>query len=148
MKVMRWSSSLLGFLAGLVYAAIYLGLAFGAAGAGHGTGIFFAAILPYGLGLLFFPMIGFLAGDLRSFLSKVLFVSLMMIHYAFVINFLRWDWISEPAYVEKIWNYSPLSIILPAGFYLVGQFAIWAVFIRKTVMRGAPPNKALQLTAR
>jgi hypothetical protein len=33
-------------LIGLAFAILYFFLAFGASGAGHGTGIFFAAILP------------------------------------------------------------------------------------------------------
>jgi hypothetical protein len=131
---MRWSASVVGLLIGLVYAVVYLALAVGAEGAGHGTGIFFAAILPYGLGLLFFPTVGFLAGNLKPFFSKVLFLSALAIHYALVINFLRSDWVSDFSYVEKMWNYSQLSILLPAGFYLFGQVIIWAVFIRGVVV--------------
>jgi hypothetical protein len=133
---MRWSASLVGLFIGLVYAAVYLALAFGAAGAGHGTGIFFAAILPYGLGLLVFPVIGFLAGNIKFFLSKVLFLSSLAIHYALVISFLRLDWIRDFSYVEKMWNYSQMSILLPAGCYLLGQVIIWTVFIRSVVVRG------------
>ena len=133
---MRWSVSVVGLLIGLVYALVYLALAFGAGGAGHGTGIFFAAILPDGLGLLFFPTVGFLAGNLKPFLSKVLFLSVLAIHYALVIHFLRSDWASDLSYVEKMWDYSRLSILLPAGFYLFGQVIVWAVFIRGVAVHG------------
>ena len=131
---MRWDKAALGFLFGLLYAAAYLFLAFGAAGAGHGTGIFFAAILPYGLGLLAFPIIGFFVGDLRPFLSKVFFVCAVVVHYTLVINFLRIDWLSEAAYFEKMWNYSPVSIVLPTAFYVFGQLTIWIMFIREFVV--------------
>src|SRR2546425_12680240 len=109
---MRWRSAIAGLLIGLGFAVVYFFLAFGASGAGHGTGIFFAAILPYGLGLLVFPSLGFLAGDLRSFMSKVIFICVLVIHYTLVINFLRLDWMTDPVYIEKSWNYSHWSIIL------------------------------------
>jgi hypothetical protein len=124
--IMRWSFAAIGFL----YAIIYAVFAFAAAGAGHGTGIFFAAIWPYGLGLLFFPVVGFLAGDLKPFLPKVLFISLLVIHYTLAINFLRLGWTTDLPYIEKMWDNSPLYILLPAGFYLLGQVLIWAAFIR------------------
>lgn len=133
---MRWSSSIVGFIIGLVYVVAYLALAFGAAGAGHGTGIFFAAILPYGFGLFIFPVVGFLAANLKLFLPKVLFLLALAVHYILVIIFLRVDWVSDFSYVEKMWNYSRLSILLPAGFYLLGQVAIWAIFIRSVLVHG------------
>jgi hypothetical protein len=127
---MRLSSSIVGLVLGLAYALVYLAFAFDAAGAGHGTGIFFVVMAPYGLGLLVFPVIGFLMGDLRPFTSRVLLASVMAIHYALIINLLRVGWLREFAYVEKMWSYSPSSILLPAGFYLSGQVAVWAAFIR------------------
>jgi hypothetical protein len=133
---MRWSSSIVGFIIGLIYAVVYFALAFGAAGAGHGTSIFFAAILPYWFGVFIFPVIGFLAGNLKLFLPRVLFLSALAIHYVLVINNLRLDWIRDFSYVEKMWNYSQLSILLPSGFYLLGQVIIWAVFIRSVVVHG------------
>jgi hypothetical protein len=140
---MNWASAIFGFLIGLAYAAIYLILAFMAAGAGHGTGIFFAAVGPYGLGLLVFPILGFLAGDLKPFLSKVLFISVLVIHYALVINLLRIDWMRDPAHIEKMWNLSVWNILLPAGFYLLGQVVIWAVIVRSLIRSGdTPPNNS------
>jgi hypothetical protein len=140
---MNLASAIFGFLVGLAYAAIYLVLAFMAAGAGYGTGIFFAAVGPYGLGLLVFPILGFLAGDLKPFLSKVLFISVLVIHYALVINLLRIDWLRDIARVEKMWNFSAWNILLPAGFYLLGQAVIWTVFIRSLIRGGdTPPNNS------
>ena len=127
-------SSAIGLTIGIIYAVVYLALAFGAAGAGHGTFIFFAPLLPYGLGLLFFPIVGFLAGDLRPFLSRVLFISVLALHYALTIIFLRLEWVRDLSYTEKVWNYSPLGILLPAGCYLLWQVVIWVVFVRGVVI--------------
>ena len=128
-------ASAIGLTVGVVYALLYLFLAFGAAGAGHGTFIFFAPISPYCLGLLIFPVLGYLAGDLRPFLSRVLFLSVLAIHYALTIIFLRVEWISDPSYIQKVWNIYPWNILMPAGCYLLGQVIIWAALIRGVVFQ-------------
>ena len=127
---MRWSFAGLG----LLYAIIYAFLAFVAAGAGHGTGIFFVAIWSYGLGLLVFPLIGFLAADLRPFLVKVIFISILAIHYAVVVKLILVGWAGDFPHIEKMWNLSTWYILLPAGFYLVGQIVIWMVLIRRSII--------------
>jgi hypothetical protein len=119
-----------------VFAGVYLLLAFGAAGAGYGTGIFFAAILPYGLGLLVFPILAFLAGDLRPFMSKVIFVSVLVLHYALVINFLRLEWMIDPVRIGRTWHSWPVNIILPAAFYFGAQLLLWFLFVRNALQLG------------
>jgi hypothetical protein len=121
-----------GLAAGAGYAVIYFILAFFATGAGHGTFIFFAPLGPYFLGLIFFPLAGFLADDLRPFLSRVLFISALTVHYATTAIFLRVRGVADPSYIERVWNASPWFILLPAGWYLLGQVIIWAVLIRGT----------------
>lgn len=130
-------ASAIGLTGGVVYALLYLALAFGAAGAGHGTFIFFAPISPYCLGLAIFAALGYLAGDLRPFLSRVLFLSALSVHYALTVIFLRVGWISDPSYIRKVWGIAPWNILLPAGCYLLGQFIIWAALIRADVFRAS-----------
>lgn len=130
---MRWGRATIGLFLGLGYAALYFCLAFAAAGgggAGHGPGtlIFFAVALPYGAGLLFFPVIGFLVA--KSFTAKLLFVSVTVIHYTLVINFLRIGWLHDPGHFQQMWNYSPIWILLPGVVYLSGQILIWVLFVR------------------
>ena len=131
---MRWQPAIAGLSIGLVYAVVYFFLAFAASGAGHGTGLFFVAILPYGLGLLIFPTLGFLAGDLRPFMSKVVFICILVIHDALVISFLRLDWIRDPVYIEKSWDSSPWNILLPAAFYIGAQILLWVLFVRSVIV--------------
>jgi hypothetical protein len=134
-KVTMSRASAIGLAVGIVYALAYLALAVGAAGAGHGTYVFFAPISPYCSGLLFFPVAGYLTGDLRSSLSKALFLSALTVHYALTIIFLRVEWIRDFSYLEKVWKISPWGILLPAGWYLLGQVIIWAVLIRGVVLQ-------------
>jgi hypothetical protein len=124
-----------GLAAGVSFALIYFFLAFSASGGDRGTYIFFLPAGPYLLGLLFFPLAAFLAGDLRPFLSKVVLISAMTVHDAMIIIFLREVWMSEFPYIERVWNISPWYILLPAGWYLLGQVFILAAFIRSVVLQ-------------
>ena len=113
---------------------MYFILAFAACGAGHGTFIFFAAISPYWLGVVAFPVLGFFAGDLRPFFSKIFFVSLLVLHYTLVINALRAPWIRDPVYLNKTWSFAPSLIVLPAALYLSVNVFIWVLFLYELAM--------------
>ena len=126
---MRWRRSIVGSLIGLAFGVVYFFFALAASGAGHGTFIFFAAISPGVFGVIAFPVLGFLGGDLRPFISKVFFVSLLVIHYTLVINTLRAPWIRDRAYIEKTWAFSPWLIVLPAALYLSANVFIWVLFL-------------------
>ncbi|MFL6208146.1 MAG: hypothetical protein ACJ74W_04810, partial [Pyrinomonadaceae bacterium] len=90
-----------------------------------------------------------LAVNLRSFSSRVFFLSALAIHYALFAYFLRQFWPDELPYTERMWQHHPWSIVLPIGFYLLGQAIIWAAFIRGSLgKRNASPNNRLQPTAR
>jgi hypothetical protein len=112
---------------------VYFFFAFAAAGAGHGTFIFFAPMSPYGLGVIVFPALGFLAGNLRPFLSKVFFISLLVVHYTLTIFILRVPWIRDPAYIDKTWAFSPSYIVVPAALYIGGNILLWVVFVYNLV---------------
>jgi hypothetical protein len=138
----------IGMLVGLAYAAVFFFLAFlavGGGGAGHGPGtlIFFAVVWPYGLGLLYFPVIGLLSAVLHSFSSKVLFVSATVIHYALTLNALRLDHVANADAFRGMWNYSPWIILIPTALYFGGQTLIWFLFIRACKFPVTPHNKSL-----
>ena len=126
---MRWRRLIVGLLIGVAFGLVYFFFAFAAAGAGHGTFIFFAPLSPYGLGVIAFPVLGFLAGDLRPFLSKVVFASLLAIHYTLLIFTLRVPWIRDPAYIDKTWAFSPSYILVPSALYIGVNILLWAVFV-------------------
>jgi hypothetical protein len=125
----RWRRGIIGSTIGLAFGLVYFFLAFAAAGAGHGTFIFFAPISPYGLGVIVFPVLGLIAGDLRPFLSKVFFVSLLIVHYTLTIFTLRVPWIHEQAHIDKTWAFSPTYIVLPAVLYFCGNILLWVLFV-------------------
>jgi hypothetical protein len=144
----NFSKATIGMFLGLVYAAVFFFLAFlaiGGGGAGHGPGtlIFFAVVVPYGLGLLYFPLIGLLSAILHSFASKVLFVSTTVVHYALVLNALRMDHLADTDAFRGMWNYSPPVILIPTLLYVGAHVFIWLLFVRACKLSRTPPNKSL-----
>ena len=141
---MRWRRSMVGLLIGFMFGVVYFFAAFAASGAGHGTFIFFAPLSPYSFGVIAFPALGFLAGDLRPFLSKVFFISVLVVHYTLAIVTLRVPWIHDPAYIEKTWAFSHSYIVVPTALYLGANILLWGLFVYNLVRyRAAPPNKSL-----
>ena len=141
---MRWRRGLVGLLIGLAFGLVYFVFALAAAGAGHGTFIFFAPLAPYWLGVIVFPILGFLAGDLRPFLSKVFFISVLVLHYTLTIVTLRGPGIRDPEYLAKTWAFSPSYIVLPTALYIGANILLWVVFVYNLVgNRERPPNKSL-----
>jgi hypothetical protein len=55
-------------------------------GGGHGPRFTFAPAMPYGIGLLVFPVLGYLVGDLSSNTSRVVSGILLIAHCAMVIS--------------------------------------------------------------
>jgi hypothetical protein len=132
---MKLSFPLKGLILGVIFAAVYLLLAGFAAGAGHGTVLFLAPIFPYGLGLLLFPFIGFLAGNLNSFFTKSLFLVFLAIHYGLVLTVIKSMWVDDFPYFEKVWSSSPILIILPLIFYVLGNLVAYAAFVHSLTHR-------------
>jgi hypothetical protein len=126
---MKRSFSFKGLVWGIIFTGVYLLLAGAAAGGGHGALLFLAPLFPYGLGLLLFPVIGFLAGNLDSFFTKSLFLIMLAVHYGLVLTVIKFMWVENVPYFEKVWNSSPTLIILPLTFYVLGNLVAYAAFI-------------------
>jgi hypothetical protein len=120
MKVMKNK-----ILWGCIFAAMYLFLAFRAAGYGHGSYIFFSVAMPYGLGLLIYPLLFALTDYLYSRTVKIVYLLTVVIHYSTTAIFVYSWWNDDIPYLLKIWSVSPASILLPFIWYLFGQFFIW-----------------------
>src|SRR5262249_32130077 len=124
-------------MAGFGY-GLYLGMwAFIATGAGHGSyvlvGLFSS---PLGLSqnipiaMVSIPFlwcfIGFILGRVTHSVARLIFVLVMLTHYAALSLILRSP--SEFADWERAWRY-PSFLMGSIGFYLVGQVALWIAFV-------------------
>ncbi len=120
-----------GLLVGIVYGLIYTFLAVMATGGGHGNFIWlFIYIIPFIGPLVFFSVLGFLATDLRPFVSKVIFGSLLICHYsvfALLTIFADGDIAADNA---RTWSKYPSNIYFMVVVYLVGQLPLLAIFAK------------------
>ncbi len=118
---------------GIGFSVIYLFLALLTSGGGHGPSFTFAGAAPYGLGLLVFPVFGFLFSDLKLPMTKVVCLVMLAAHYVAVTYIVATSWVSEMPYAERAWSVSPLNILLPVGWYAVGQVIVWGVLAQSIV---------------
>jgi hypothetical protein len=79
----RW---LFAFL-GLAFAAGYLLVAIFTSGGGHGPRFTFAPAMPRGIGLLVFPVLGFLMANLTPIPVRIAYALILVIHGAVVVGF-------------------------------------------------------------
>ena len=129
----RWLFAILG----LFYGAGYLLVAMLTSAGGHGPRFTFAPAMPYGLGLLVFPLLGFFMANLSPMPIRIAYALVLLIHCAVVVGFvMRW-WSEDVPYADRAWAASPLNIMLPVGFYLAGQLVLWAALARSVTARPA-----------
>jgi len=122
---------------GLLYGAGYLFVAMFTSGGGHGPRFTFAPVMPYGFGLLVFPILGFLMADIRRPSMRDAFTLILLIHSAVVAGFVLLWWSEDVPYANRAWAASPLNILLPVGFYFAGQLVLWAAVVRSVTTRSA-----------
>jgi hypothetical protein len=115
---------------GVVFAAVFLFLAFRAAGYGHGSYIFFSVAMPYGLGLLAYPTLFALTEHLDSMTIKITFLLTVAVHYCVTAVFIFLWWTDDVPYLVKTWSVSPTSILFPIIWYVLGQIVIWTSFLK------------------
>lgn len=103
---------------GLLFAVVYGVWTMMLTGGGHGNFIWFIAFLTAGLLGLYYPVMTFLAVDLRPLLAKVIFGSL--IGFNLIVS-LTWiiKWVTEsgdgrPTDFQKMWQMGPGLVIFSA----------------------------------
>jgi hypothetical protein len=115
---------------GVIFAAVFLFLAFRAAGYGHGSYIFFSVAMPYGLGLLAFPTLFALTEYLDSATIKITYLLTVAVHYSVTAVFVFLWWTDDVPYLINTWSVSPTSILFPIIWYFLGQIIIWTAFFK------------------
>ncbi|MDM7922883.1 MAG: hypothetical protein QUS14_11330 [Pyrinomonadaceae bacterium] len=118
---------------GVVFSVIYLILAVGGSGLGHGTYIFFVPAWPYGLGLLVYPLLLHLVGIAETARDRLVFLVLILSHYGIIAYLLVQRWPAEADSIAKVWSVEPINIVLPAIWFLFGHLALWTAFFVKLV---------------
>jgi hypothetical protein len=118
---------ILQILFSLIYTFVYLILTFGSLGGGHGTTIFLAPVFTWFL--LFIAL--FLSNRADTLFKRIVFIILMLSHYAHTFLFL------SPLITDEIFQQKQLFILkkhiggflFTLGWYLAGQAIIWIMFL-------------------
>ena len=124
-------------LLGVIFAVVYMVLAAGAAGFGHGTYFFFIPAWPYGFGILIYPLISYLIAVPDKWWAGPLSLILLLLHYSIIAALIYRRWSDEAVYIEKTWMTAPLNLMLPALWLLTGHTALWFHLATKL---HRPPN--------
>lgn len=115
---------------GVILIVVYVIFALFAAGAGHGTYIFLAVVMPCGFGAVIYPFLFGLSNYLGSNFVRVIFILMIFFHYWTTIVFVYLWWEDDFPYFLKTWNLNPMYIILPIIWFLVIQFLVWRSFVK------------------
>lgn len=114
---------------GLLFLFAYSLTAVFAAGAGHGTYIFFAPLMPYGCGAILLLVSFYLTKYLKSGWIRLLFIALLLTDYLVSLMFITSWWADDYPYLIKTWSISPIHVVLPLLFFLLGNVILWSLFV-------------------
>jgi hypothetical protein len=125
---LRWPFTTAGVGFALAYGVLSLAII---PACGLGTGILIiTAFGPYGIALLFWPVIAFLLADLKSIVTKCLVVIILVAHYGFIFIVLSHtgpdDW---QRFNDTIRSY-PQYMWPPIVLYIGAHVLIWGLFVR------------------
>jgi hypothetical protein len=112
-------------LFGIGFVLIYLVASVIAAGAGHGTYIFFAVSMPYGFGLLVYPILWIMTAYLESAFFRLAYLSVIAVHYVTASIFVYIWWNDDYPYLKKTWEINPVYVLLPLTVLMIGHFLLW-----------------------
>lgn len=119
-------------LFGTIYLLLYCLLAFFTLGFGHGTVLFLAPLMPYGLGFVLLLFVVYLFDKLNSRFARNVYLALMTVHYLSTLLWWFYWWNNDDGneYFMKTWNAGFGIILLASGWYVLGQIIIWMNFYK------------------
>jgi hypothetical protein len=125
---LRWPFTATGVVFAIVYGVLSLAII---PTCGQGTAILIiTAFGPYGIGLLFWPVIAFLLADLESIVVKCLVVIVLVLHYGFLYIVLSRSGVEEWQRTTETLRLYPQYMWPPIVLYIVAHGLIWVLFVR------------------
>jgi hypothetical protein len=128
----RWSTTDQAaglFLLGLIYAIVLGGLAFGLAGAGHGSGFFLAICIP---GIVLWPAAALAAAFGNKPIGRWICPALSFIQYLLCIETITSTSASSGEYLQRTCARNPGVVIFFCVFFLIGQAGLWLTYFIKS----------------
>jgi hypothetical protein len=128
----RWSTTDQAaglFLLGLIYSLVLGGLAFGLAGAGHGSRFFLAVCLP---GMVLWPAAALASAFADRRIGRWIGPAILFIQYLLCLDTIALTNASDREDLARSWARNPSVVLFFCGFFLVGQAGAWFVYFVKT----------------
>ncbi|MBX3243007.1 MAG: hypothetical protein KF685_00880 [Acidobacteria bacterium] len=122
----------LGAFVGLIYAVLYGFWTMLNTGGGHGNFLWFILFVITSFFGTFFPIIGFLIVDMRSFLTKIIAGCLLAVHVALNIFLLSNMWFYDEGMRQDIldsWKRSPEGFVVASVLYVLPLFTLSALYL-------------------
>ena len=113
---------------GILFLFVYSLTAVFAAGGGHGTYIFFAPLMPYGFGAILLLGSFYLIKYIETRWIRLLFVAFLLTDYFATLMFVISWWPDDYPYLKKTWFTSPIHVVLPLLFFIIGNSFLWYTF--------------------
>ena len=128
----RWSTTDQAaglFLLGLIYAFVLGGLAFGFAGAGHGTAFFLAICIP---GIVLWPAAALAAAFGNKPIGRWICPAVLFIQYLLCIDTIASTSAPSRDNLQRAWARDPGVVVFFCAFFLIGQAGLWLVYFIKS----------------
>ncbi len=123
------------FMLGLIYSLVLMWLAFGLAGAGHGSGFFLAVCIP---GLVFWPAAGLALAFGHRPIGRWVLPSIVIIQYLLSLVIIYSTDGADRDRVAIVWSGQPWIVLAFTAVFLAGQAVLWFVYAvkRREATRG------------
>lgn len=110
---------------GFVYAAILLVLSGIVADDWQSVSLFsLLGIYPYGIGLIFWPITGYMLAEPETFFERYLSLSAVLLYdFGVIYKLISYEG-DEAAFFERVWRNNQLGLLFLTAFYLLGQLLI------------------------
>ena len=113
------------FMLGLIYALVLSWLAFGLAGAGHGSGFFLDSCIP---GLVFWPAAGVALAFGHRPIGRWVGPAILIIAYLLSLDIIYSTDGADREHVAIVWSGQPWIVLAFTAVFLAGQAALWFVY--------------------
>jgi hypothetical protein len=117
------------FMLGLIYALVLSWLAFGLAGAGHGSGFFLDVCIP---GLVLWPAAGVALAFAHRPIGRWVGPAILIIAYLLSLVIIYSTDGADRERVAIVWSVQPWIVLAFTAVFLAGQAALWFVYAVKS----------------
>lgn len=129
------------FILVILFLAVYCILSFHMLGFGHGTGLFLAPLMPFGLGLTLYLLIAYLLNKLESSFTRSCFIILVIVSNINTFFWCSYMWNENYDGTIRMWDHSLGVFLFSVFWYLFGQLLLISKLFQEL-----PNSKNIEIT--